>query len=153
MSVSINELAVSSPAFATGARLDDRFAREGGDVQPPLRVEGIPREAKELAIICHDPDAPLPYGFTHWLLYGVPPEVVEIPENKGDKMFRPGPNDFGTIGYGGPRPPIGHGNHHYYFWVYALDTIVTGELSRELFLSRYHSNVIEQNRIVGTYSR
>ena len=53
----------------------------------------------------------------------------------------------------GPQPPEGHGLHHYYFWIYALDTKVIGEPSREEFLEKYADNIIEQNRIIGTYQR
>jgi len=53
--------------------------------------------------------------------------------------------------YYGPQPPAGHGEHHYYFWVYALDTKVEGTPNREEFLQKYAGNIIEQNRIVGIY--
>ncbi|HLU98416.1 MAG TPA: YbhB/YbcL family Raf kinase inhibitor-like protein [Thermobifida alba] len=52
----------------------------------------------------------------------------------------------------GAAPPAGHGVHHYYFWVYALDTRVAGEPTLEEFLTSYGDHVIEQNRVVGTYS-
>ncbi|MFX0543136.1 hypothetical protein ACEWPM_015570 [Roseovarius sp. S4756] len=53
--------------------------------------------------------------------------------------------------YYGPQPPEGHGKHHYYFWVYALNTTVEGTPTREEFLDKYADNIIEQNRIVGLY--
>jgi phosphatidylethanolamine-binding protein (PEBP) family uncharacterized protein len=56
-----------------------------------------------------------------------------------------------TRQYYGPQPPPGHGDHHYYFWVYALDTNVEGTPTREEFLQKYAGNIIEQNRIVGIY--
>ena len=31
-----------------------------------------------------------------------------------------GRNDAGTQGYFGPRPPVGHGVHHYHFQLFAL---------------------------------
>ncbi len=43
--------------------------------------------------------------------------------------------------------------HHYYTWVYALDTRVDGEPSREDFLARYGDHVLEQNRLVATFAR
>jgi phosphatidylethanolamine-binding protein (PEBP) family uncharacterized protein len=36
--------------------------------------------------------------------------------------------------------------------VYALDTRVAGEPTLEEFLTSYGDHVIEQNRVVGTYS-
>jgi Raf kinase inhibitor-like YbhB/YbcL family protein len=150
MGLNIRDLEISSPAFEPEGTIPDRHARQGGDVQPELRIQGIPAGTVELALICHDPNAPLPFGFTHWALYGVPPDIGVIPE-KGADTLRAGQNGFGETGYGGPQPPAGHGLHHYYFWVYALDARVEGEPSRETFLARYADNILEQNRLVGTY--
>ena len=109
----------------------------------------MPAAAVELALICHDPDAPRPRGFTHWVVYGLPPDLTTIGPGAG----RVGPNSLGQRSYSGPNPPIGHGIHHYFFWVYALSTQVRGEPTREVFLDSYAGAIIEQNRVVGTYSR
>ena len=150
MGLNIRDLSVSSPAFGSGGQIPDRFANDKGNDQPEMRISGVPDGTVELAIICHDPDAPLPFGFTHWTLYGIPPDTRVIPEN-GEAGFRVGRNDFGSAGYGGPQPPGGHGPHHYYFWVFALDTVVDGEPSRNEFLETYGDHIIEQNRLVGIY--
>ena len=150
MGLNIRDLAITSPAFDTEGRMADRFANDKGNDQPEIRISGVPDGTVELALICHDPDAPLPHGFTHWLLYGIPPDTAVIAEN-GAEAYRAGRNDFGQVGYGGPQPPPGHGLHHYYFWVYALDTEVSGTPSREEFLSRYADHILEQNRLVGLY--
>lgn len=152
MPLNIKDLAIAIPGCAHGGRLDDRHAKPHGDVSPELHLSGVPEGTRELAIICHDPDAPLPDGFTHWTLYGIPPETTAIPEGDATR-FRTGPNDFGDTGYGGPMPPEGHGTHHYYFWVYALDTDVEGAPPRREFLDRYADHIIEQNRTVGTWDR
>ena len=153
MGLNIKDLAVSSPAFSNDGRMDDKFAHHRDNVQPPLAISGVPAGTAELAVICHDPDAPLPDGFTHWTLYGVAPDANEIGEDAGDGTWLAGPNDFGETGWGGPEPPPGHGPHHYYFWVYALDTHVEGTPSRREFLDRYGDNIVEQNRVVGVYER
>ena len=49
-------------------------------------------------------------------------------------------------------PPGGHGTHHYYFWVFALDRAVEGAPSRREFIDTYGDAIIEQNRVIGTYS-
>lgn len=151
MATRIRNLVISSPAFDNDTEMDPRFSYSGGNIQPRFEIAGVPEGAAELAIICHDPDAPLPRGFTHWLLYGLPSGTTTIAEDEGDVSFRPGRNGFGEDGYGGPRPPKGHGLHHYYFWVYALSSAVEGTPSREEFLRDYSDLVVEQNRIVGTY--
>jgi len=143
---------LSSAAFDNGCRIPDRYTKVGSNDQPELLIGSVPEGAKELAVICHDPDAPTPNGFTHWTLYGLPPGTERIPMN-GQKQFRPGTNDFGDIGWDGPLPPEGHGPHHYYFWLYALDTPVRGMPDRNSFLRDYAAHIIDQSRIVGTYER
>jgi phosphatidylethanolamine-binding protein (PEBP) family uncharacterized protein len=61
---------------------------------------------------------------------------------------------MGDEGYIGPAPPPGHGTHHYYFWVYALDEDLDlpSGLGRRALLERIEDHVIEQARVVGTYS-
>ncbi len=152
MGLNIKDLRVSSPFFKNGGALADKYSMDKGNVAPPLVITGVPREAVELAVICHDPDAPLPNGYTHWVLYGVPPTVSELASD-ADKRFRPGPNSNGNYHYDGPQPPPGHGPHHYYFWVYALDTPVSGTPTRAEFLATYANHIVEQNRIIGTYEQ
>lgn len=152
MGLNILDLEISSPDFDNTARLDDRHANDRDNTPPGLKVTGVPDGTAELAIICHDPDAPLPFGFTHWTLYGLPSDTTNVPRD-ADEKFKPGPNDFGSTGWGGPQPPDGHGPHHYYFWVYALDTSVSGTPSRKEFLETYGDNILEQNRVIGVYER
>lgn len=149
MPLNIKDLKIESLDFAPLGKMEDKFAGDKGNVTPRLKISGAPKEAVELAVICHDPDAPLPRGFTHWTVYGIPPQATDLTD--ADKKFRVGPNGMGQNSYFGPRPPAGHGLHHYYFWVYALNTKVDGTPSREQFLERYKDNIIEQNRVVGTY--
>ena len=144
-----HDLALTSPDVADGERIADDFAGQHGARTPRMDVTGVPAAAVELALVCHDPDAPLPHGFTHWTLYGIPPEDGAIDATDG----RPGPNDDGGVGYVGPFPPHGHGEHRYYFWVYALSRRVEGEPARGAFLDQYADAVVAQARLVATYSR
>ncbi len=148
--MNLGTLAVDSPDIAAGGRIDDRFTAYGPNEVPEIRVAGAPSGTVELALIVHDPDAPLPQGFTHWVRYGLPAEDGVV--SSEDVAHRDAANSAGETGWFGPRPPAGHGDHHYYFWVYALDVAVEGEPTREEFLVRYADHVLEQNRLVGTYS-
>jgi len=52
-------------------------------------------------------------------------------------------------------PPEGHGTHHYFFWLLALDAeldLAPGLTMWEL-LEKIEPSVIAMNRLVGTYSR
>jgi Raf kinase inhibitor-like YbhB/YbcL family protein len=78
-------------------------------------------------VIVHDPDAPRSGGFTHWVVYNIPPETNHIAENVPDTervsgLGMQGKNDAGKIGYMGPAPPSG--THHYFFRLYGLGTML-----------------------------
>lgn len=152
--LNIQDLEISSPAFDATERIPTKHTVDGEDVSPPLQWTGVPDGTVELALVCHDPDAPLPRGFTHWLVYNIPADVTQIEEG-GGKQFTEGKTDFGDTGYGGPACPEGHGVHHYYFWLYALDNELAAEpgITRGQLLERIEDRIIEQNRIVGTYER
>lgn len=149
--MNLGTLRISSPDFDELAALDDRFAAEGGNDAPALQFSGVPEGAVELAVIAHDPDAPLPQGFTHWVVYGIDPAATRLDVDA--EGVQQGPNSAGATQYYGPQPPPGHGVHHYYFWVYALDRAVEGTPTREEFLDRYGDAILEQARTVGTYAR
>jgi Raf kinase inhibitor-like YbhB/YbcL family protein len=110
----------------------------------------VPEGTKSFAIVVHDPDAPLVDGFTHWVAYGIPGDATSLDE--GTRVTE-GQNSFGRAGYNGPAPPPGHGTHHYYFWLYALDDDLDLEpgLDRRALIDRIEDHVIEQARLVGTY--
>ncbi|MEM2727055.1 MAG: YbhB/YbcL family Raf kinase inhibitor-like protein [Archaeoglobaceae archaeon] len=105
-----------------------QYTCDGEDVSPPIEIYGVAENAKSLAIIVDDPDAP--FGvFTHWLIWNIPPETTEIPKNipKDPVVEKPieavqGTNDFGKVGYNGPCPPSGV--HRYRFKLYVLDTLL-----------------------------
>lgn len=152
MGLNIQDLEVKSPAFGFGQAIPRRHAKDGENVSPEIAWTGTPDGTREIAVICHDPDAPLPDGFTHWVAYGIPPETTRIAEGGGNQ-FTEGVAETGQLGYTGPAPPPGHGTHHYYFWVYCLDAPLNAAagLSRRELLDHMSDHIVEQNRIVGTY--
>ena len=149
----IADLAVTSPDLPVEGRFPDRFTAYHDDLMPRIVVTGVPDGTVELALICHDPDAPRPFGFTHWAVYGIAPtDPVEVgPATIA--QFRTGPNGRDEARWMGPRPPAGHGLHRYFFWAYALSRPVEGAPPRETFLREYGEDIIEQNRMVVTYDR
>lgn len=135
--------------------MSKKYAGNGENQSPPLEWSGAPNGTKEFALICHDPDAPQPRGFTHWVLYGIPPGVTKLPEGTKPDAFTGGVNGTGEAGYMGPYPPNGHGLHHYYFWIYALgeELKLKPGLDREQLLNAISGHVLEQARLIGTYER
>lgn len=157
MAFALSNLSLTSPAFANGERIPARHTGEAEDVSPPLAWERLPEGTQSLALVCHDPDAPLvspgSYGFVHWVLYNIPAATTALPEGVSD--FTSGRADFGRDGYGGPMPPVGHGTHHYFFWLLALDRELDLEPGLTLWqlMSRIEPHVLGMNRLVGTYER
>jgi Raf kinase inhibitor-like YbhB/YbcL family protein len=149
--LNVQDLKITSGAFGHHDAIPDKHTSNGEDVSPAISWEGVPEGTQSFAVVVHDPDAPLVDGFTHWVAYNIPADATGIEE--GGSGHTEGVNDAGNAGYNGPAPPPGHGNHHYYFWVYALDEDPQYEagLSRSELLSRIEDSVIEQARLVGTY--
>ncbi len=150
--LNVADLRLSSPSVDGHKRIPDRHTSNGEDVAPALAWSGVPEGTRAFAIVVHDPDAPLVDGFTHWVAYGIPGDATDLPEGGGEAMS--GTNSFGNSGYNGPAPPPGHGPHHYYFWIYALDEDLDLEpgLDRRALHERIEDHVIEQARLIGTYS-
>jgi Raf kinase inhibitor-like YbhB/YbcL family protein len=157
MGFALSEMQLTSHAFQSRQPIPQKYSPEGQDVSPALAWSNAPAGTKSFAVICHDPDAPLMqngiYGFVHWVLYNIHGSTSELAE--GTQEGTAGPNDFGTTGYGGPMPPGGHGVHHYFFWVLALDNDLQlpAGLSMTELLERIEPHVIGMNRLVGTYER
>lgn len=110
---------IRSLAFEDGDKIPRRYARRGEDISPPLEFANAPKEAKSLALICHDPDAPIEGGYTHWVVWNLPPDLPGIEAGALPADAVEGMTDWGVPGWGGPQPPSGV--HRYIFYLYALD--------------------------------
>lgn len=115
-----HSMKITSPAFAENAKIPKIYAKLGGNQRPPLAIDDVPADAKSLAIICHDPDAPGRDGFYHWTVWNVPGKTAEISSESLPAGAVEGITSWGRPGWGGPQPPFG--THRYQFYVYALDT-------------------------------
>jgi Raf kinase inhibitor-like YbhB/YbcL family protein len=145
-------LQVSSPAFSNGATIPTKYTCDGQDVAPPLEWSGVPKQARSVAVICDDPDAPSG-TFTHWVLYDVPPSTHAIAERAS--IGKAGVNDFGKTGFGGPCPPKRDNAHHYHFHVYALDIDSLGPagLSKQDALNVMRGHILDEGELTGLYKR
>ncbi|MCL5047670.1 MAG: YbhB/YbcL family Raf kinase inhibitor-like protein [Firmicutes bacterium] len=154
MRMQLGSLKIASPVFTHGGRIPQEYSVEGNGYSPELIFTGVPAAAEELVLICHDPDAPMTYGFTHWVLYNIPVDTGGLGENCGD-VYTGGVNELGNSGWVPPAPPPGHGEHFYYFQLFALDKKLGLEpgLSRAALLEKIDEHILEQARIVGIYSR
>ena len=155
------KLTLRSAAFDDGARIPRRHTQDGFDASPPLDISGLPEGTRELALLCEDPDAP-DGTWAHWLLYRIDPNTTRIPAGLS-RTARPallesacqGTNSFGTLGYGGPIPPRGHGVHRYRFRLFALDwTVPLGAGAAWAGLeSAMRGHILAEATLTGTYER
>lgn len=101
------------------------FGAGGEDVSPQLSWSGAPEGTRSYAVTVYDPDAPTASGFWHWAAFNIPAETSELPSGASRGGLPAGAvelrNDGGTVGYIGAAPPAGHGPHHYYVVVHAVD--------------------------------
>lgn len=139
-----------SPAFAENAKIPAPYTCDGQDKSPPLNVEGVPTDARSLALIVDDPDAP---GGTwvHWVLWNIDKGTQSIPAGSASKGAKEGINDFRKTGYGGPCPPSG--THRYFFKLYALDTVLNlPEKTTKADLERaMKTHIVGQAEMIGRY--
>jgi Raf kinase inhibitor-like YbhB/YbcL family protein len=146
----LGTLAIASSAFRHGAPIPDTYADSGNPVLPPLSWTGVPEGTASFALVVHDPDAPMTYGFTHHVAYNIPAIATEL---TAETPATAGTNTMGGDAYVPPAPPPGHGDHFYYFELYALgaDLQLPTGLSRAELLTRIDDHILEQARTVGTY--
>ena len=141
---------ITSPAFEDGQMIPSLYTCDGDNINPPLEIENVPSEAKSLALIMDDPDAPRG-TFTHWIMWNIPPDTKIIEENEWLEGADQGLNDGGDLGYMGPCPP--EGVHNYHFRLYALNKTLdlSGEVKKEKLEKEINNNLIEKTEIVGLY--
>lgn len=140
---------ITSPAFSHNQVIPRKYTCQGEDLSPPLTVEGIPAEAKSLALIVDDPDAP-GKTWVHWVVFDIP-VVGRIEENS--VPGKQGYNDFGQNDYGGPCPPSG--THRYFHKIYALDTLLNlkeGITKKELEKAM-EGHILDKAEIIGLYKK
>lgn len=157
-------ITITSGAFEPGKPIPKTYTGDGDDRSPPIAWNGVPAGAKELALICDDPDAPTPKPWVHWVIYKIPADTKSLEEGIPRKPQPPAPkgalqgvNSFPSdnIGYRGPAPPKGHGVHHYHFRLFALDAALDLKpaLDKDQVLAAMKGHIVGEGEIVGTYAR
>ncbi len=144
-------LSITSPSFKNNQMIPKKFTCDGENISPPLKFKNIPKDAKSLALIVDDPDAPKG-TFNHWVAWHISAKKTKISEGEKGKMSE-GLNDLGQKGYFGPCPPSG--THRYHFKIYALDfdvDISENSKSKDL-LAAIQNHTIQTAMLTGKYSR
>jgi hypothetical protein len=140
---------LTSLEFNNKEYIPEKYTCEGEGVNPPLLISGIPRDARSLALIVDDPDAPMGV-WVHWVVFDIP-VVSRIEENSVPGKL--GITNSGRRDYHGPCPPSGI--HRYFFKIYALDTklnlsegISKGQLEKAM-----QGHILDKSELIGLYKR
>ena len=117
----------------------------------------MPPNARSLALIVDDPDAPDPKApkrtWVHWIVCNLPPNAHTLTDASEFPGATEGKNDWDRLGYGGPCPPIGR--HRYFHKLYALDTVLPNlrEPTKDALLEAMKGHVLEEAELIGTYEK
>jgi len=147
----VENMKLTSPVFKNNGAIPSEYTCDGEDISPELNIENVPENAKSLALIMDDPDAPAG-TWVHWVVWNIPANTKVIPKGTSPKGVK-GKTNFGRLGYGGPCPPSG--THRYFFKLYALDTILNlkeGSSKKDLE-NAMQGHIIEKTELMGTYKR
>jgi Raf kinase inhibitor-like YbhB/YbcL family protein len=148
----MHQMKLTSTAFQENGSIPKEYTCDGKDTNPPLALADVPTEAKSLALIVDDPDAPMG-TWVHWVIWNIDPGLKSIGANSVPAGSTQGLNDFRTNKYGGPCPPSG--THRYFFKLYALDTMLKiGPKSTKADLEKAMAgHIVGQEQLVGLYKR
>jgi Raf kinase inhibitor-like YbhB/YbcL family protein len=142
---------ITSTAFENGDPIPGEYTCDGADVSPPLAFSEVPPEARSLALIMDDPDAPSGL-WVHWLVWNIPSQTAVIA--RGQKIpWTQGSTSWKRQLYGGPCPPSG--THRYFFKLYALDSMLNlpaGKTKHEIEKAM-KGHILAKGELVGTYKR
>ena len=121
---------LTSPEFADGGTIAARHAMRavaGGDnVSIAYDWSGAPAQTRSFALALVD-RSPVAHDWVHRLVVDITPQTSALPEGvSGSSAMPVGARElattYGAIGYQGPQPPPGSGQHLYEATIYALDT-------------------------------
>jgi len=141
---------LTSSLFRNNGNYPGAFTCDGRETNPPLEIKDVPRDAKTLALVLRDPDAPSGI-FVHWVVWNIDPKIEQIDEDSVPAGALQGRTTDGKHHYVGPCPPSG--THRYIFTVYALDTdlhLNEGATLEQLMVAM-HGHIIEQAEIMARY--
>lgn len=146
-----------SADFSTGGMIPNALVAiecGGKNHTPQLSWTGAPSAVKSFALLLHDPDAPVPGGFYHWVVYNLPATARSLKSNPGLTKSELGESSTGRTGYFGPCPPPSS-THHYVFTLYALDVehiAAAAPLTADQLTKRIAGHILARAVLTGTVS-
>lgn len=143
---------IESTVFGNNEKIPSIYTCDGQNINPPLKISDIPANAKSMALIMDDPDAPRG-TFVHWVVWNINAETKEIPENTVPSESMEGITGRGMAGYIGPCPPSG--THRYFFKLYALDDKLDlpANTDKTGLEKAMENHIIAKGELMGLYGR
>jgi Raf kinase inhibitor-like YbhB/YbcL family protein len=130
---------------------------------PMISWSGAPANTQSYVLIVHDPDPVLGGSATndvlHWAIYNISGDAKNLPEGvkpgdqaDGAKQIK---NIAGNAAYLGPCPPAGHGDHHYTFEIFALNSKLdlADSASRADLMNAMNGKVIAKGVFIGLFGQ
>jgi Raf kinase inhibitor-like YbhB/YbcL family protein len=157
-----SNMEISSSAFKDGGKIPIPYVMPGAggkNISVPLSWKNTPSGTKSFALSMVDPH-PVAQNWVHWLVINIPATATSLEEGASRKKMPQGSmelkNSFGDIGYGGPQPPKGTGDHPYVFTLYALN-VERLDLGTNTLLSSFNraleGKIVGSATITGKYGR
>ena len=146
----MKELVVKSPSFQANTLIPKKYSCDGEGVNPPLTIEGVPKESKSLVLVVDDPDAS-GGTFDHWVVWDIPPSTTKIAEHTIPGTE--GLNSARQKGFMSPCPPSG--THRYFFKVYALDVELKldAKTTKRDLERALQNHILGRGELIGLYHR
>lgn len=151
--------------FADGGRIPNKYTCAAGQTSPSPAItwSGAPATTQSYVLIMHDPDPVLGGSATndvlHWAIFDIPGDAKGLPEGvkageqpDGSKHIN---NLGGNASYMGPCAPPGHGDHHYTFEIYALNSKLglPASTSRADLLNAMNGKVVAKGVYIGIFGQ
>jgi Raf kinase inhibitor-like YbhB/YbcL family protein len=142
---------IESDVFVNNGKIPARYTCYGERIQIPIKIFDAPKDAKSLALIVDDLDAPNG-DFVHWVIWNIDPKTSVIENNNLSDAIE-GYTSLGKPGWVAPCPPSGV--HHYNFKLYALDIILSIPKSsaKADLVHAMNGHIIDNTILVGLYGR
>lgn len=158
------KITVTSTAFKDNQPIPLTYSGYGDYKSPPLSWSGVPKGAKELALIVDDPTIPMERFSIHWVLYNIPVAAKGVPADLPGtgtlstpdlKGAMQGMNALKQLGYLPPKPFVGSGVHQYRFTLYALDAdlALAEGVTKDQLTAAMTGHIIGEGRLVGLFER
>lgn len=154
-----SRLLVTSPAFASGGELGDRYTQNGEGVSPPIAWSRGPQGTQSYVLLAEDAGVNRPEPVFHWVVYDIPSTMTGVSGGQPTDATlvsgaMQGLNVRKAAGFLGPKPPAGQ-THPYHFEVFALDTklrLDPANADRNAVVAAMKNHVLAEGDIVANYT-